>query len=56
MALVFIHLLREFTDVLPLSFSVPVHVDNLACKAFAEGVTLAKRVKHVDVRFHAIRQ
>ena len=37
-------------------FRIPVFVDNLACKAYAEKISLPPRIKHVDVRFHAVRR
>ena len=49
------NLLKESTDVIKAGWSIPVHVDNTACKAYAENVILARRVKHVDVRFHVVR-
>ena len=52
----FYNLLDELMNIFEPNFSIPIHVDNKSCIAIAEAVILPPRIKHVEVRFHAVRK
>ena len=51
----FYNLLHELMDIFEPDFSIPIHVNNKSCIHIAEAMILPPRIKHVEVRFHAVR-
>ena len=51
----YFNLLAELMDIFETGFLIPIHVDNKSCIHIAEAMILPPRIKHVEVRFHAVR-
>ena len=41
---------------LPIQYPITVHVDNIGAIFMAENITTSNRTKHVDIRYHFIKE